>query len=169
VYTALGGIANSWVGTNDGGCEIARPLACCIGGTGVRFRGFTAATTASLGGRAGATARCRAAFAGSHFCTDWEVDQAAVHAPIPAGGAWIDAGNDNPASRMHRGTYRTNDSETCGGWTIDSATAKPDNINIASASILTSLGGIASSWIATADGGCETARPIACCDGSPPQ
>lgn len=169
VFTPLGGISTSWVANTDGGCENARPLPCCIGGTSVRFRGFTAAITANLGGRTGATARCSAAFSGSHFCNTWEVDQAAVRAPIPAGGAWIDIGDDNPATRLYRGTYETNDSGSCGGWTIESATAKPDGINLASATILTSLGGISSSWIANTDGGCETARPVACCDGYPPQ
>ena len=169
VFTALGEIGSSWVTTNDGGCENARPLACCIGGTSVRFRGFTAAITANLGGRAGGNARCDAAYDGSHFCTNWEVDQAAVHAPIPASGAWVDAGNSQTSSRSHHLFYATDDSETCGGWTNASASAAADGANTNRAPILTSLGGISSSWVTTNDGGCENPRPTACCDGGPPQ
>ena len=40
----------------------------------VSFSGYTAAHDGNLGGRTGAHAICAAAFAGSHFCTNWEVD-----------------------------------------------------------------------------------------------
>jgi hypothetical protein len=168
VFTSLGGFASSFVGSSDGGCENTRVLACCIGGTGVRFRGFTATSAGNLGGRSGARATCQATFAGSHFCTDWEIDQAAIHGPIPASGAWIDAGDSQPSSRRYHATYSTSDVGTCAGWTSSAATVKPDGVNLGTGLTLTPLGGTASSFVGSSDGGCEIARPIACCDGAPP-
>ncbi len=168
IVTNLGAMTSSFVTTNDGGCENTRPLACCIGGTGIRFRGVTAATTGNLGGRTGANATCASTYAGSHFCTNWEVDQAAAH-PIPASGVWIDLGSSDPSSRFYRGSYSVNDSSTCGGWTDASASNKADGVNTNRGPIFTTLGALTSSFVATNDGGCENARPIACCDGFPPQ
>ena len=48
-------------------------------------------------------------------------------------------------------------------------TATPDGLNLGRGSIVTALGGIASSFVGSNDGGCEVARPVACCDGFPPQ
>jgi hypothetical protein len=169
-FTPLGGFKSSFVTTNDGGCEIARQLACCLGGTSVRLRGFTPTTSGGdLGGRSGAHATCNAAFTGSHFCTDWEVDQAAVPAPIPASGAWVDTGNSQSSSRVHRTTYSTTDTNTCAGWTSSSASLKPDGVNTGRGNTVTPLGGFQSSFVTTNDGGCENARPLSCCDGYPPQ
>jgi hypothetical protein len=168
IVTAFGGATSSFVTTNDGGCENARPLACCIGGTAIRFRGVTAVKTGNLGGRTGANATCATTYAGSHFCTNWEVDQAAAH-PIPASGVWIDLGSSDPSSRYYRAGYSFNDSSTCGGWTDGSASAKADGVNTNRGQVLTTLGGATSSFVTTNDGGCENARPIACCDGFPPQ
>jgi hypothetical protein len=169
-FTPLGEFKSSFVANNDGGCENARQLACCKGGTAVRFRGFTPSTTGgNLGGRSGAHATCNAAFADSHFCTDWEIDQAAVPAPIPASGAWVDPGSYQTSSRYFRPTYSTSDTYTCGGWTSSSATAKPDGLNIGRGLTLTPQGGFKSSFVANNDGGCENARPLACCDGYPPE
>jgi hypothetical protein len=168
VYTPLGALAPTFISNTDGGCETPHQLACCIGGTSVRFRGFTAPTTAKLGGRTGATAKCSAAFSGSHFCTDWEIDQAALHGPIPSVGAWVDAGNAQPTSRLYHGSYTTDDTNSCGGWTIDQP-----NTNVGGtttrANILTPLGEITTSFVSLADGGCEVPRPLPCCDGGPPQ
>lgn len=169
VYNALGAFTSSFVSGLDGGCENARPLACCFGGTNVRFRGFTSPRTADLGGRAGANAICTAAYAGSHFCTDWEVDQAAIPAPIPTNGAWMDPGNGQPSTRRYRYNYSTSDTSTCAGWTSGSATVKPDGVNLGRGMILTPLGGAGSSFVSGNDGGCEVARPLACCDGTPPE
>jgi len=170
IYTSDGGFESSWLSTTDGGCETLRPLACCKGGTTVRFRGFTAATAGNLGGRTGARNLCNAAFAGSHMCTNWEADQAAIPAPIPASGAWLDSGNDDPTTRMFHGSYSTTDYTTCDGWTSSSPSYMPNGFNnVYAAQILTSLGGFQSSWVSTTDGGCEIDRPIACCDGTPPQ
>jgi hypothetical protein len=168
-FNTLGGFVSSFVASADGGCENTRPLACCQGGTAVRFRGFTPSTSAgNLGGRSGANAQCKAAFADSHFCTDWEIDQAAVAAPIPASGAWVDFGNSQTTSRLLRASYSTQDVSTCAGWTTSSASARPDGVNTGTGQTLTSLGGFASSFVASGDGGCENARPLACCDGFPP-
>ncbi len=175
VLTPLGGLASSFVGSGDGGCENMHPLACCKGGTAVRFRGFTPSTTSgNLGGRTGAQATCNAAFSGSHFCTDWETDQAAVPAPIPASGAWVDSGNGStgnntsPLTRYFRQSYSTGDLYTCSGWTSAAAGQKPDGVNLGTGGTLTALGGLASSFVGSGDGGCEVARPLACCDGYPP-
>jgi hypothetical protein len=170
VFTPLGGIASSFVANNDGGCENARPLACCRGGTAVRFRGFTGQTYGgNLGGRSGANAICDQSFGGSHLCTDWEIDQAAVPAPIPMSGAWIDLGQTQTTNRGFRASYSTSSVDTCAGWTSSSPTVKPDGINLGRGSIVTSLGGVASTFVGANDGGCEIARPLACCDGFPPQ
>ena len=139
-----------------------------LGGTGVRFRGLTTATTGNLGGRSGANATCASTYPGSHFCTNWEVDQAAAH-PIPGTGAWVDLGTSDTGSRYHRLNASVNDSSTCGGWTNASASAKADGVNTNRGPIITTLGGQASSFVTTNDGGCENARPIACCDGFPPR
>ena len=168
IVTSLGDQTSSFVATNDGGCENARPLACCTGGTGIRFRGVTAATTGNLGGRTGANAMCASTYAGSHFCTNWELDQAAAH-PIPASGVWMDLGSSDPSSRYFRLNYSVNDSSTCGGWTDASPSAKADGVNTNRGPVLTTLGDETSSFVATNDGGCQNARPIACCDGFPPQ
>ncbi len=169
VFTSLGGISTSFVANNDGGCENVRSLACCLGGTSVQFRGFTTPHTGDLAGRSGANAICHAAFSGSHFCTDWEVDQAAIPAPIPALGAWVDAGNHDPTNRLYRASYSTSSLNTCAGWTSSSATVKPDGGNLGRGLLITPLGGISNSFVANNDGGCENARPLACCDGIPPQ
>ncbi len=129
---------------------------------------MTTATTGNLGGRTGANASCTATYAGSHFCTNWEVDQAAAH-PIPASGVWVDLGSSDPSSRYFRASYSTGDISTCGGWTDGSASNKADGVNTNRGSTLTTLGGVASSFVAANDGGCENARPVACCDGFPPQ
>jgi len=168
-FTPLGEVKSSFVSNNDGGCQNPRQLACCKGGTAVRFRGFTPSSTGgNLGGRSGAHATCNAAYTGSHFCNDWEVDQAAVPAPIPASGAWVDIGNVQTSTRYFRPSYSTQDTSTCGGWTTDSATAKPDGLNTGRAYILTPQGGIKSTFVSNSDGGCQNPRPMACCDGYPP-
>lgn len=169
VLTPQGGLESSFVSNTDGGCGVQRHLACCMGGTAVRLRGFTAPVTGDLGGRAGANAKCGAAFAGSRFCTDWEIDQAAVPAPIPATGAWVDRGNSQPSSRNHRIYYSKTDVYTCGGWTSGSASFKPDGFAVARATIVNVLGGLESTFVSNTDGGCQVARPIACCDGYPPE
>jgi hypothetical protein len=169
VITSLGEIISTFVSNTDGGCAVQRPLSCCMGGTAVRFRGLTSPTTGDLGGRTGANARCRAAFAGSHFCTHWEMDQAAVATPMPASGAWVDNGNTDPDERTFRPVYTPRDVYTCAGWTTASATFKPDGGAVARATVFTPNGGLVSSFATNTDGGCQTARPLACCDGYPPR
>lgn len=169
VITALGELVSTFVSGTDGGCGVQRPLACCMGGTAVHFRGLTAPKTGDLGGRTGANAICHAAFAGSHFCTHWEVDQAAVSAAIPGSGAWVDNGNTDPEERRFRQPYSTYDVYSCAGWTTASPLAKPDGGALARGTVFTPHGGLVSSFVSSTDGGCGTARPLACCDGYPPR
>jgi hypothetical protein len=70
---------------------------------------------------------------------------------------------------MYHEFYTTTDIDTCAGWTSSSASAKPDGFNLQTGEMLTPLGGLADSFVASGDGGCEIARAIACCDGFPPQ
>src|SRR5262249_6500868 len=128
------------------------------------FAGYTAtAYGGNLGGRSGAHALCAASFAGSHFCTDWELDQA--NPPPVAASAWVDVGNDQVSSRLFRQAYSISDINTCAGWTSSSATVKPDGGNLGRGLIYTSLGGIKTSFVGANDGGCENTRPLACCIG----
>jgi hypothetical protein len=169
VFNPLGDVDWTFVSNVDGGCGVQRPLSCCMGGTAIRFRGYTSPRTGELGGRTGANAICHASFAGSHFCTDWEMDQAAVATPIPASGLWVDGGNSNPSTRNFRPQYTTRDVYTCGGWTAGTATAKPDGSAVARGHVFTPLGGLTWSLLSNTDGGCQNPRPLACCDGYPPR
>jgi hypothetical protein len=133
----------------------------------VTFAGYTPQTYGgNLGGRSGAHALCDAAFSGSHFCADWEVDQA--YPPPVGASAWVDVGDSDSSTRYFRDTYSTTDLNTCAGWTSSSATVKPDGVNWGRGWTLTPLGGFKSSFVASNDTGCETPRPLACCDGYPP-
>ena len=58
---------------------------------------------------------------------------------------------------------------TCGGWTSSSPSFKPDNVNTGRGYVFSPLGGFVTSFVAVNDGGCENPRPMACCDGYPPQ
>jgi hypothetical protein len=169
VITSLGEITSTWVSNTDGGCQIARPLSCCMGGTAIRLRGYTTPRTGALGGRSGANSICAAAFAGSRFCTNWEMDQAAVAAPVPASGVWMDAGSFDVNDRRWRIDYSPSHIYTCGGWTTASPTTFPLGTGIARGPVFTPLGEMTSSWVSNTDGGCQTARPLACCDGYPPR
>ena len=166
--TSLGEVISTFVSNTDGGCQIARPLSCCMGGTGVRFRGYTAPRTGDLGGRTGANGTCRAAYAGSHFCTNWEMDQAAVTVAPPASGAWVDRGNTDVDDRSYRPVYYTQDTYTCGGWTSASASQLFQGA-VGRATMFTPNGGLVSTFVTNTDGGCQVARPLACCDGYPPR
>ncbi len=74
-----------------------------------------------------------------------------------ATSAWIDLGNSNQATRYFRTSYSTGDINTCAGWTNNSASAKADGVNTNRGAIVTSLGGAASSFVTSNDGGCENA------------
>jgi len=58
--------------------------------------------------------------------------------------------------------------DTCSGWSNAAANQMPGG-NLGTGFILTALGDLSSSFVGSGDGGCENARPIACCDGYPPQ
>jgi hypothetical protein len=151
-----------------GNCVERRPLACCRGGTTVKFRGFTEPRTGALGGRSGAHAICAATFSGSHFCTDWEADQATIPAPIPATGAWIDVGLSDPRSRMYRSGHAvTVWGKTCAGWKSEDWRERlgaESYERYAHGAIVDAKGEIRSS-LSNESSGCEVARPLACCGG----
>jgi hypothetical protein len=160
-----GAVASTFVGTNNGGCGVARPLACCVGGPAVRFRGYTPlAVGGNLGGRIGANVLCSNAFPRSHFCTDWEYDQAAVAQVPPASGAWIDLGSSAANSRRVRASYSTTSLSTCSGWTSSDPNQRPDGFNLGTGRGLNAFGGIVSTFVGTNNGGCGVARPLACCE-----
>ncbi|MGE3458352.1 MAG: collagen-like protein, partial [Kofleriaceae bacterium] len=169
IYTSLGGIQTTVASTTtqnlDGGCQVPHRLACCMGGTAVRFRGFTAPFTGDLGGRTGAHQKCETAYAGSRFCTHWEADQASIPAPIPSSGVWLDDGEVDITSRRFRRNY--SGATPCAGWTSGSATQLDTNNSVIRGIMLTPLGGIYSTFVTNTNGGCQVARPLACCDGYP--
>lgn len=159
-----GAVTTTYVGTNNGGCGVARPLTCCAGGSRVRFAGYTPlAVAGNLGGRIGANIICANAFTQSHFCTDWEYDQAAVTQAPPASGAWIDPGTSDGNSRRLRATYSTSGLSTCSGWTNADANQRPDGLNLGQGRAIDGFGEIKSTYVGTNNGGCGVARPLACC------
>jgi hypothetical protein len=164
IITSPGGVSSSFVDGTNGGCGVQRPLACCAGGSAVRFGGYTPQPSgANLGGRLGANAMCSGAFPGSHFCTDWEYDQAAVATPPSGGTAWLDIGQSTPDSRLVRPFWSASDVSTCAGWTSSSPTVKPDGINLGRGQIITATGGVSSSFLDNSNGGCGDNLPLACC------
>lgn len=129
----------------------------------VTFAGLTPhAYAGNLGGRAGAHALCDSAYPGSHFCTDWEVDQAAPPAPIPASGAWVDVGNKDATSRF----YRSSSAElySCQEWTTNLQNATHAG-NLVRGTVLTPQGNFDTTWVAVGNGGCQNPRPLTCCRG----
>jgi hypothetical protein len=165
VLQPTGAVASTFVATNNGGCSVPRPLTCCVGGSAVRFRGYTPLLVGgNLGGRIGANVLCSSAYPRSHLCTDWEYDQAAVTQPPPATGAWIDPGSNAVNSRRIRGAYSLSSLSTCSGWTSADPAQRPDGFNLGSGRVVNALGGIASTFVGTGNGGCGVARPLACCE-----
>jgi hypothetical protein len=161
---STGQVTTSFVSNTNGGCGNARPLLCCSGGSAVRFAGYTPqASNANLGGRLGAHALCNGAFPGSHFCTDWEYDQAAVASPPAGGSAWLDVGNATPDSRYVRPSWSASDIDTCAGWTSSDPQVKPDGLNLGRGLIVTATGGVSTSFVSNTNGGCEDMLPLACC------
>jgi hypothetical protein len=157
-----GEFVSTFVAAANGGCQVSRALPCCRGGTSVRFRGFTPTTHAgNLGGRAGANALCHANFAGSHFCADWEYDQAGSPGPVPAGSAWIDDGNSATATRFYR--EYGNQLGTCLNWTTDLANTTFGGSQVRGMAI-NGLGEFVSTFVAAGNGGCQVARAVPCCD-----
>lgn len=121
------GVCSHWAGTNNNGtqlnaqglvsyapCATARALACCRAPLNW-FRGFTSATfTGDLGGVAGANAKCHAAFAGSHLCTDREYQWSGSATPVPATGAWVELAYPSSAAVWPRDR---NPNGVCSHWT----------------------------------------------------
>ena len=160
---SVGEFVSTWVSASNGGCQVARALACCRGGSLVRFRGYTANTyTGNLGGRAGANAICNANFSRSHFCTDWEWDQAGSPGPVPNGSVWVDDGDANAqTSRYHR--QQNNQLYTCVNWTNELAAGQWSS-NLVRGSAVNAVGEFVSTWVSASNGGCQTPRALACCE-----
>ena len=81
----------------------------------------------------------------------------------------MDYGNSNTGNRNTHPAYSPTDIYTCGGWTSASANFKPDGSNVGRAQIITPVGELKSTIVSANDGGCQTARPLTCCDGYPPE
>jgi len=137
----------------DGGCAVARSLACCNGPARVDFAGFTSTShTGDLGGRVAAHALCDAELPGAHMCHAAEYVRSLSTEAVPAPGAWLDA------SATARGTSTLGGSPlfgrmidasgACTQWTQGSAGSGPH---------VSTTGAL--SW----SGGCAIARRIACC------
>ncbi|MDP3500532.1 MAG: hypothetical protein Q8S33_09370 [Myxococcales bacterium] len=160
---SAGEFVTTWVSASNGGCQVPRALPCCRGGSLVRFRGYTANTyTGNLGGRAGANAICNANFSRSHFCSDWEWDQAGSPGPVPNGSVWMDEGDSNAqTSRFHR---RQNEQlYTCVNWTNDLAVSTWGG-NQVRGSAVNAVGEFVSTWVSASNGGCQTPRALPCCE-----
>lgn len=160
---SVGEFVSTFVSASSGGCQIARALPCCRGGSLVRFRGYTTNTyTGNLGGRAGANAICNANFSRSHFCTDWEWDQAGSPGPVPNGNVWMDSGDSNAqTSRYHR--QFGNQLSTCVNWTNDLAVSTFGG-NQVRGRVVNAVGEFVSTFVSAANGGCQTPRALPCCE-----
>jgi hypothetical protein len=142
---------DSYVSSSNYGCQTARPLACCFTAKRRNFKGFTpTAYTGNLGGRVGAHALCAAAFAGSHFCHEDEYVSSASSAPLGVDGAWVDNWDSTVPGE------RTNNS-ICSSWTWSAA-------NSYTGSTINASGILVDSYVSSSNYGCQTPRPLACCD-----
>jgi hypothetical protein len=145
-----GTVGTSYVTTNNYGCGVARPVACCFSSQRVRFRGFTATTyTGNLGGRVGAHGICRATFPGSHFCHEGEYAQAFSGVAVPDGGAWVDDYDETQPGK--RGF-----SYICSRWSSGTAGYEGN--------LIRTDGTIGTSYVNSGNYGCSVPRPIACCE-----
>jgi hypothetical protein len=95
-------------------CASTLPLACCYGHQPAKFRGFTTATTTgNTGGLIAAHSMCRAQFASSHLCTDYEFFGSNPSVALSAAAAWVDP-SDSSNQRVSPGN--------CNGWIYGGAT-----------------------------------------------
>ncbi len=136
-------------GSNTNGCDVARPLACCYGGSRSVFRGYTpAAYTGNLGGRIGAHALCATAYPGAHFCQEDELISATQASSPGASGAWVDDWDPSYPGKRSNGY-------TCSEW--NNATTSYSGM------MLKPTGFLAASYGSNTNG-CDVARPLACCN-----
>ena len=138
--------------TTSTSCGTVRPLACCRSPHLAWFRGFTTSTfNGNLSGIQGAHAKCAAQFAGSHFCTSREYEQAGSAAPVPASGAWIDGARYISSSTPSASPRDRETGYTCGSWRQTSGYYSGS---------LIPTGEYSTSTVSTS---CSTVRPLACC------
>jgi hypothetical protein len=121
------------------------------------FAGFTVATyTGNMGGRPVAHAACAAEFPGAHLCHAAEYVLSNSASPIPVGGAWIDPSVDQDDGFVVGGAAmfgRWNSYEgTCDTWS-HGGTSYTGLMLGASGELSTTYS-------------CNTARPLACCNGA---
>jgi hypothetical protein len=131
-------------------CATTHQLACCNGAPRVAFAGVTS-VNAPINGRVQMHALCSASFAGSHLCHAAEYLRADSVAPIPAGGAWIDASSDVNASSTVIGAspiFGRYTNGVCLSWTSTSSSS--------SGYVVGTDGAIVSA-------SCNVAHPAACC------
>ena len=121
------------------------------------FAGFTAATyDGDLGGRTTAHLACAAEFQDSHVCHAAEYQLSVSMIPVPAGGAWMESSMDTDASWVSGGApmFGRHPSYSCNNFSYNTGTNY-------SGTILQESGAVGTSY------SCDTARPLACCNGTP--
>lgn len=121
------------------------------------FAGFTPNSyLGNLGGRHIAHGICEATFAGSHLCHASEFVLSTTTATVPASGAWLDPSLTLDGAYTGSGAPafgRSSSSYSCIHWTDASG-------NYAGTYVKANAG-------ISNGGNCATAKPLACCNGTP--
>jgi hypothetical protein len=121
------------------------------------FAGFTVAIYAGdLGGRPAAHAACAAELPGAHLCHASEYLLSNSATPVPASGAWLDASATPTDSLAIEGSH------TFGRYTGASCLSFTSTSTSYAGTYLQTNGEV--TWGGSA---CQTARPLACCNGAP--
>ncbi|MDP2274069.1 MAG: hypothetical protein Q8N23_35945 [Archangium sp.] len=149
-----GSVSTSYVSSVNSGCQTPRPLVCCTAPTRNTVRGLTpTASTGNLGGRPAANALCAAAFPRSHFCSSLEYVNSPSYIAAPAGGAWVDGTMPGTGSRVDR-----TENYTCSLWTSALTNSGTEG------TLVLPSGALGTSYISSVNSGCQTARPLYCCE-----
>jgi hypothetical protein len=136
--------------SNNGACNVLRPLACCNGAPKTTFVGVTSAP-ATMTGRVAMHVACNAQFVGSHMCHAAEYLRAHSALPIPASGAWLDASTSQIGGTTSGGAaiFGRANGPACNTWTSTSSGTP--------GTYVAQEGGISN------NGACNVLRPVACC------